>query len=427
MRLLFSFLFRKINNQGTLFQPKVSYEHPSTHRVTYAAQPHQEIFHQMVKHPNGTTTIYETSGHATKKTIIQRKKINDPYTVQVVSNNNTIILTPIGNAQQNVQQQSQKSIVHIHRTAPMIQTTAPPVQFLTAPQTFLKKPTVIHPHMTHKPQANYTTVIRAPVASPTQQQIITTVSSKIQRPIQKQKVIMSTSSLQQYRSYNQKPSAGHGSRKQLHPQHIIRPAPTATTTNVIHQQMTHEQKPNQIPVILPTTAVSYDFQALQKEFNKPSMPNDHVIMSTPISINTNQIPVSPVVLGPPPGINNIYVRPKRPQQVFQPPIHSHMNNCNLNNLNNHQISHQISSQQQINSQQISSQQQINSQQISSQQIISAGPPRMRQQQNLQRPPPGSVNLERSYQICQAVIQNSPNRHQLNNHLKPPPAMGHKKF
>jgi additional sex combs-like protein len=37
-----------------------------------------------------------------------------------------------------------------------------------------------------------------------------------------------------------------------------------------------------------------------------------------------------------------------------------------------------------------------------------------------RPPPGSVNLERSYQICQAVIQNSPNRHQLNCQLKPPP-------
>lgn len=35
-------------------------------------------------------------------------------------------------------------------------------------------------------------------------------------------------------------------------------------------------------------------------------------------------------------------------------------------------------------------------------------------------PPGAVNLERSYQICQAVIQNSPNRHQLKAQLKPPP-------
>uniref|UniRef100_A0A0A9WLZ0 Polycomb protein Asx n=1 Tax=Lygus hesperus TaxID=30085 RepID=A0A0A9WLZ0_LYGHE len=42
--------------------------------------------------------------------------------------------------------------------------------------------------------------------------------------------------------------------------------------------------------------------------------------------------------------------------------------------------------------------------------------------NSNRPPPGAVNLERSYQICQAVIQNSPNRHQLRCQLKPPPAL-----
>lgn len=39
-----------------------------------------------------------------------------------------------------------------------------------------------------------------------------------------------------------------------------------------------------------------------------------------------------------------------------------------------------------------------------------------------KPPPGAVNLERSYQICQAVIQNSPNRDQLKAQLKPPPSM-----
>ncbi|XP_030749598.1 polycomb protein Asx isoform X3 [Sitophilus oryzae] len=37
-------------------------------------------------------------------------------------------------------------------------------------------------------------------------------------------------------------------------------------------------------------------------------------------------------------------------------------------------------------------------------------------------PPGEVNLERSYQICQAVIQNSPNRDQLRCQLKPPPSL-----
>lgn len=39
--------------------------------------------------------------------------------------------------------------------------------------------------------------------------------------------------------------------------------------------------------------------------------------------------------------------------------------------------------------------------------------------NSGRPPPGAVNLERSYQICQAVILNSPNRHQLKAQLRPP--------
>ncbi|CAG9814340.1 unnamed protein product [Phaedon cochleariae] len=39
-----------------------------------------------------------------------------------------------------------------------------------------------------------------------------------------------------------------------------------------------------------------------------------------------------------------------------------------------------------------------------------------------KPPPGAVNLERSYQICQAVIQNSPNRDQLRGQLKPPPSL-----
>ncbi|XP_065561409.1 polycomb group protein Asx-like isoform X2 [Artemia franciscana] len=34
-------------------------------------------------------------------------------------------------------------------------------------------------------------------------------------------------------------------------------------------------------------------------------------------------------------------------------------------------------------------------------------------------PPGTVNLERSYQICKAVIQSSPNCRQLENQLKPP--------
>lgn len=46
----------------------------------------------------------------------------------------------------------------------------------------------------------------------------------------------------------------------------------------------------------------------------------------------------------------------------------------------------------------------------------------RRERSSNKPPPGAVNLERSYQICQAVIQNSPNRDQLKAQLKPPPSL-----
>jgi hypothetical protein len=182
------------------------------------------VYHQLIKHPNGTTTIYETTAPQQKKTtIIQRKKPNDPF---------TIILTPISNTtqQQTIQTQPQKSIL-IHQTTPIIQANSSSVQFIANPPTFVKKQ-VIHPQ---KVQPKYTTVIRAPTA-PNPQIITTNVtpSTKIQKPIQKQKVIMSTSSLQQYRNFNQKPSASHGPRKQLHPQHIVRNNPTNTIVSFNH-------------------------------------------------------------------------------------------------------------------------------------------------------------------------------------------------
>jgi len=37
-------------------------------------------------------------------------------------------------------------------------------------------------------------------------------------------------------------------------------------------------------------------------------------------------------------------------------------------------------------------------------------------------PPGAIDLERSYQICQAVLQNSPNCNQLRCPLELPPAV-----
>lgn len=143
-----------------------------------------------------------------------------------------------------------------------------------------------------------------------------------------------------------------------------------------------------------------------------------------MSLSTNHIPtVQPTVLTiGPPGINNIYVRPKRPQNIFQPAPHQQLTAMNnINNINN------ISNISNMLPNNISN---VNLTTINNQQMAT-GAPRMRHQQNNQRPPPGTVNLERSYQICQAVIQSStnPNREKLNNQLKPPPPplLGHKKF
>lgn len=58
--------------------------------------------------------------------------------------------------------------------------------------------------------------------------------------------------------------------------------------------------------------------------------------------------------------------------------------------------------------------------VSGNSASSSGSGRGNRSNSNNRPPPGAVNLERSYQICQAVIQNSPNRHQLKCQLKPPP-------
>lgn len=171
-----------------------------------------------------------------------------------------------------------------------------------------------------------------------------------------------------------------------------------------------------------------------------------VVSASPTVVTINSAPTK-----------NIFVRQNRPpQQIFQPqhnqqiftttqpaqatvlqqqtPQLQPQNSIQLQAQNSIQLQPQNSIQlQSQNSIQLQQQNSIQLQnQFSQNQQISLHP-RMRNL-NHQRPPPGSVNLERSYQICQAVIQNSPNRHQLNCHLKPPPtsllggnAMGQKKF
>lgn len=111
--------------------------------------------------------------------------------------------------------------------------------------------------------------------------------------------------------------------------------------------------------------------------------------------NQLQAPQQTVVINPQQTIGNIFVRQKRPQQVFQ-----HQQQINGNSTVTTAVQLPVNSQQAL---------------------LQRSRPPVQQQQQPQQPaiskaPPGSVNLERSYQICQAVIQNSsnPNRQQLLN-------------
>ena len=145
-----------------------------------------------------------------------------------------------------------------------------------------------------------------------------------------------------------------------------------------------------------------------------------VLSASPTVVTINSAPTK-----------NIFVRQNRPpQQIFQP---QHNQQIFTTTQPTQATVLQQQTPQQLQPQQLQPQNlnQLQNQFSQNQQISLH--PRMRSLHQ-QRPPPGSVNLERSYQICQAVIQNSPNRHQLNCHLKPPPtsllggnAMQQKKF
>lgn len=106
--------------------------------------------------------------------------------------------------------------------------------------------------------------------------------------------------------------------------------------------------------------------------------------------NQVQAPQQTVVINPQQTIGNIFVRHKRPQQVFQ-----HQQQINGNSTVTTAVQVPVNTQQAL---------------------LQRSRPVQPQQQTICKSVPGSVNLERSYQICQAVIQNSsnPNRQQLLN-------------
>lgn len=195
-----------------------------------------------------------------------------------------------------------------------------------------------------------------------------------------------------------------------------------TAPAIIHHQIIQQDpKPNQIPVILPNQNVRHQqFRFLNIErSNQTSLHHQQQTTTEQILIPSQISPAAQqtVVINPQNSIGNIFVRHKRPpqqqqqpqqvqqvQQVFQHQQVQPLNGALLASMNQQQ-SNQLAQQQQ--------QQQL----------------RQRQLQT-NKTPPGSVNLERSYQICQAVIQNSsnPNRQQLNNQLKVPTNfMAQKKF
>ena len=356
---------------------------------------------------NGQVFEQGTSG-TTKKTLQQRVPELQNLLTMGGKVNNTIILTPA---------QTSKNVVHIRHHHQ--QNNLQPVQFLQ--QQLFKKNTVIMSPVTQK---FHTTVIRAPA----------TITAPAPKPIQKQKVIMSTSSLQQYRHYRSPhphrqphphphppPMSSqmvptvtvptpvvlptHQSRKQLHPQQIIRPQRTTlpSTSTVIHQGHHNIVQVQQIPV---NPRQHQHVQIHQHQVM--TMPTTTQTSTASNFLNTQGHNRSTVVATVKQEWN--YQAQSTQQQVTP-----------LVQPQQHQLIKTIQQQhQQLQQQQVQQTQQLQQHQLQQQQQLHLHPRTGTRAPTNQRPPPGSVNLERSYQICQAVIQNSPNRHQLNCQLKPRP-------
>lgn len=356
--------------------------------------------------------VYEQpAGVSTKKTLQQRVPELQNLLTMGGKVNNTIILTPA---------QTTKNVVHIRHHH---QQNNLPVQFLQ--QQLIKKNTVF---MAPLPQKFHTTVIRAPA----------TITAPAPKPIQKQKVIMSTSSLQQYRHYRSphpnrqshpQPMSSqmvptvtvatpvvvptHQSRKQLHPQQIIRPQRQTlpATSTVIHQG--HHNINVQVQQVNPRQ--HQHVQIHQHQVMTVTMPSPTQTVTASNFLNTQQQQQqqqhnrSTVVATVKQEWN--YQAQSTQQQVTQQVVQQPQQNLLIKTIQQQQqMQQQLQHTQQL-------QQQLVQQQ---QQQINLHPRSGARAPTNQRPPPGTVNLERSYQICQAVIQNSPNRHQLNCQLKPRP-------
>jgi hypothetical protein len=521
-------------------QPKVSYDHSPVYHTN-------DLYNAVVKNCNngGIYTDKKTIIRTSKKEgYVRSNNILLGTKVALQANNNTIILAPIQTQSANQQQTQLSHTVTgasknvVIRQSPII-TNSQQVQFVQQP--FIKKNTVIiNPHQLathsnkiignqqqvqqqHSPQQiqqKFQTVIRAPVTSVsvsaqpqttiTQQAIQPIQPAKaIQKPLQKQKVIMSTSSLQQYRHFNQNhhqnqhqhrvplhlpipiPTTSvsqtttqklpmktinhvvnHQPRKQLHPQQIIQPqqiqqmiqqTQMIQTPQVLQTQQVLQMQPIQTQVLSQThqthqQVLTQTHQTLQTHQThqqvlqqKPTtilqqqQQQQHVIQ--PVIQQTqqaqNQSPQQSVIQHQIPNIithtQQTQMRVAQPQPMDEKPTNASQipvilstasttlttvpsttvaNIMNINSQGSIMMKRPMIKMEPQQQQQI---QQMQQQQQQQQQPGTSNKGRGGRTNN-NRPPPGTVNLERSYQICQAVIQNSPNRHQLNCQLKPPPSL-----
>lgn len=123
---------------------------------------------------------------------------------------------------------------------------------------------MVIPHQLHQQQNIQQTVIRAPPQL-TPVQKIAQAPANGPKPLQKQKLIMSPSSLQQYKHFNQNmvpihvmgaqktptiKTIAHQSRKQAHPQQIIQ-QPQIMQPQIMQQmqpQVIHHQRQHQVQV-----------------------------------------------------------------------------------------------------------------------------------------------------------------------------------
>lgn len=457
------------------YQPKTS---NILYKVTLSENGNKILMSPITSQPQASTSGTHTASGSGLKNFLIRENV--PHHLQILQQ-------PVTSSQKS---NSTAVIVNHHAANKIVQIPQPQPSPTIAQQqqniqTVIR--TITNTTNTTISPAAATTPPLQPANSPTGS---SSSSKAIPKPIQKQKVIMSHSSLAQYRHYTAQQHrvppivqphgqiiTTHQSRKQLHPQQIIHSskliqAKPGTPQQIIQMQM-HPGRQIQLspqahkvsvikeePVEQPTMQQQppQHFQTLQlqpeqqiiiqQQEEAPPLPSPQPLIIKQEPIKQPQFITLQVQhqQTPQASLQTPQVSQQASQQQptviqHQIPIISHTQLVTAQQIEelakpSNQIPVILSTsaaasitvmpsatqQQQQQQQQTLAQQQANSQNLMKR--IAIANPKGRAKSNPHTankpPPPGSVNFERSYQICQAVIQSSPNRHQLNCQLKPPP-------